>query len=603
MIKAKDSNEVKNFFLNRFSEIKSILQNNYDVQLITFGEKIHFNPDTLSFNEVRTNAEKLFSEPQQTLGNKPISAMIIFTDGIFNEGIHPISLAENISYPIYIAASGDTNIYKDIAIRKILHNKNVFLGNDFIVEVLLHSSDIKNEKIEVSIHENKNELSKKTLIINSDMQNINSVQFQLNANKAGYHSYKVSVSVIKDEKNIYNNTAYFIVHVIENKIKTLFLYSAPHPDISAIRQILHTSEQYATEAYSETSFNKNINDYDVILFHSPDPNYPLYKKCLQSNIPLMLITTSLHILQNQFLNIKQLSLQPTNETEAHLNTSFSAFSLTEDYKEFNNTLPILLTPYGEYTPIGETDILYYQKINNIITDLPLFFLIKNNVSKYAIFLGDGLWRWKMNNYQTRQNTEWFSHLITQTIRYLSIKRDKSPFKVHIPPTINENEPLQITAELLNESMQNITEPDVFLKLEDEAKHEYKYVFNKSNTNYFLNAGTLPAGEYTYKAHTQYKTKAYSQTGKLHIIPLSIEQNNLSAQHHLLKTLSQKTNGKLYLLKDSETILQDLSKNEDIKTIVTQTESYQYWIDNQWWFFIIVLLAITEWVIRRWHGIV
>lgn len=603
MIASKDSAEVKKFIKNNLPQLISHLSEKFDVQTITFGEKIHFNPDSIIFNDFKTNGENIFSETQQILGNKPISAMVMITDGIFNEGVHPVSLTNNVDFSIYTIGTGDTTIYKDIAVKKILHNKNVFIGNDFIVEVLLHTAHINNEKVKISISENNKELLSKELIINSPNENITSLQFQLNAEKGGHHTYKVTASVVKDEKNTQNNVAYFVINVIENKLKVLFLYSAPHPDISAIRQSLHQSEQYQTEVFSEQTFNKNINDYDVVVYHSPESNSPLFSKCLQSNIPMFIITTHLTPLQNKFLNITQNLPQQTNEIECTLNTSFSTFSTNDEYKEIVNQLPIIIAPYGNYAPAGEYQVLYYQKINQVLTELPLFFFTQTTNGKYAVFLGDGLWKWKMKNFQIKQNTEWFNHLITQSIRYLAIKRDKTPFKVYMPATINENEPLQVSAELYNEIMQPITEPDVFLILKDSSNHEYKFVFSKSSNNYFLNAGILPSGEYIYKAYTQYQSKEYIQTGKLHILPLSIEKNNLVAQHHLLKTIANKTSGKYFQLNEIEQLENNLLNDENIKIIAVEQDTYQYWIENKIWFFIIILLSLCEWIIRRWNGII
>ncbi len=604
MISVKDSQQVKDFFHSKLEELKNNLEDKFDIQTISFGEKNHFNPDSILFNEYKTNAENIFYEAQQTLGNKPINAMLMITDGIFNEGVHPVSLAENIDYPIYVIASGDTNVYSDISVKKVIHNKNVFIGNDFIAEVILNVSKVKEEKVKISIFENKTKIAEQEININSEQQVVIPVQFQLHASQGGYHTYKVTVSHIKQEKNFQNNTAYFVVHVIENKIKVLCLYSAPHPDISAIRQSLRVSEQYETDAYYDTEFNKNINDYDVIIYHSPLTNSLMYNKCIKSNIPLMIITTDLNAVKNVLLNVTQYIPQQMNEIETNLNLNFTTFTIHDEYKEISNSLPIILAPYGNYSPKGEYDILYHQKIHNVSTELPLFFFTHNLANKYAVFLGDGLWRWRMVNYQLKQNTDWFNHLIMQTIRYLAIRKNRNPFRVQIPTTINENEPLQVIAELTNETMQNITDPDVFLILEDSTKHQYKYVFNKSTSNYFLNVGTLPAGDYKYKAYTQYKSKEYTHTGKIYVLPMSLEKNNLTAQHHLLKALSNKTDGKFYYINNDVNIISnDILNDEEIKTTVTQSESYQYWIDNKYLFLCIILLAFSEWIIRRWHGII
>jgi hypothetical protein len=46
---------------------------------------------------------------------------------------------------------------------------------------------------------------------------------------------------------------------------------------------------------------------------------------------------------------------------------------------------------------------------------------------------------------------------------------------------------------------------------------------------------------------------------------------------------------------------DIEKNNSIKTILYQTFSTQPLIDKKWLFFIILLLLISEWFIRKYKG--
>lgn len=600
MIHSKDSLQVKNFFQTTWTQWKEKLQQKFDVQLITFGDKINFNPQQIKFNEQKTNVEDVFNELPQVFPQKTISAMLMITDGIFNEGNHPLSLSENINYPVYIIGTGDTTIYKDVFIKKISCNKTVFLGNDLKVDVLIQSLQIKNEKVKISLFENHQLIEQKETFVNGN--EVKEIPFLIHAEKPGYHTYKVILNNISDEKNIHNNTSYFVVNVVNDINKILITHSAPHPDISAIHQALKSYEQYSVEVLPEAMTPNKLSDYDIIIYHNFNGLSNNFDKYVNSGIPIFIISGNLYLLQNKWLSVKQLSTQ-FNETESILNTSFSDFTLTDEYKEICDNLPVIKAPYGNYAPLGNADVLFYQKINNVLTELPLFYLTQNTNGKYAVFLGDGLWRWRLANYQLKQNHEWFNHLISQTMRYLLTKKNNTPFKVEIPASIYENEPLKISAELKNESMQPITEPDVFMQLSDSNGNDYSFVFSKTTFNYTLNAGMLPAGEYRYKASTQYKGKNYTSSGTIHILPVSIEKSNMIANHSLLKSLTEKTHGKFFTLSEYHLITDELLNNKDIKTIVTQDESYQYWIDNKWWFVILMLILFTEWFIRRWNGTV
>ncbi len=604
MIGAKDSLDVKEFFQKDFDKFQKELSDKFDIQTVSFGEQLNFNPNKLLFNEYKTDADNIFYKTQKVFQNREISAMLFITDGIFNQGTHPASqIQQNLIYPIYCLAIGDTTLYKDVLIKKINHNKNVFIGNDFIAEVLIQYAHVNNESVKISLYLEDKLIAEKSVNLNSETTDIKTINFQINANKAGNNVYKVVVSKLKDEINSQNNIAYFSVNVIEDKTKVLIVYSAPHPDIAAISEVLSQTPQYEIKIIKENEYSFNQNNQDVIIYHRPT-NTSLLSNINKLGIPMFIISNQVEILKSNFLKVQQLLPNQYNESESATNTSFGSFALEYNNNGLKDDKPAVLSPYGDYTPSGgQADVLLYQKINGIITHLPLFYTLINGTGKYAVFLGDGLWRWKMFEYQQTRNYNWFGNFITQTIRFLSIRRDKSPFKLYIPFISYESDPIQIRAELYNESAQPITEPDVLISIQDSSNNQFKYVFNKATSSYYLDIGKLLAGNYTYKASCQYHGKDYVQSGKLRVLPLQLEKYDITANHDLLKIMCSKTDGKFYLLNQYHQFLDELNKNESFKTIISRHSEYTYWIENIWFFITLLILLTIEWIIRRWHGII
>jgi hypothetical protein len=85
------------------------------------------------------------------------------------------------------------------------------------------------------------------------------------------------------------------------------------------------------------------------------------------------------------------------------------------------------------------------------------------------------------------------------VMYLSVKGDKSFFRVKAGNTFLESEPVEFTAEVYNKSYELINDPEVSLMISDENGRNYPFVMTKTGKNYFLNAGNFPAGDYTVEA--------------------------------------------------------------------------------------------------------
>ena len=89
----------------------------------------------------------------------------------------------------------------------------------------------------------------------------------------------------------------------------------------------------------------------------------------------------------------------------------------------------------------------------------------------------------MQNYLRAQNTDAFDEIVNQMALYLAAKGDKSLFRVHAEELYNENNTVEITAEVYNESHELITTPDVKFKLKDAEGKEYTSQFSKQNNSY------------------------------------------------------------------------------------------------------------------------
>jgi len=95
--------------------------------------------------------------------NQNIGAVILATDGLYNEGSDPQYESKNFKSIIYTVALGDTTPKRDLLIGNVNYNKTAFLGNDFEVEVLAEAYQSKGEPKRLPLSEDGKKAAAKNI--------------------------------------------------------------------------------------------------------------------------------------------------------------------------------------------------------------------------------------------------------------------------------------------------------------------------------------------------------------------------------------------------------------------------------------------------------
>lgn len=62
------------------------------------------------------------------------------------------------------------------------------------------------------------------------------------------------------------------------------------------------------------------------------------------------------------------------------------------------------------------------------TDYPLWIFSRQGERKISIFVGEGLWKWRMHDFADHGNNEIFNELIGKTVQYLTVRKRKVYFE-------------------------------------------------------------------------------------------------------------------------------------------------------------------------------
>jgi len=581
----------------------------YDVKTYSFSDTVQTGLDFTAKGKL-SNATALVHQINDELLNRNVGAVIIASDGIFNRGGNPLYELNKIKAPIYTIALGDTIPKRDVLIANINYNNLVYLDNEFTLEIQVQAFESNGETTLLTVLENGKKVKEQPIKI-ANNSFVKEVQVKLKANKIGVQKYTVSLSQVKNEITTKNNTQTIFVEVIDGRQKVLIASEAPHPDIAAFKQTIANNKHYeVTVAIGDELEAIDPKQYSLaILYQLPGTGnsaLPLLNKLNESQIALWYVIgaqsnlTALNQLQ------KAITFGRTNgalkEILPYQDDNFTAYQIAPELlKQIANYAP-LQVPFASLSVNGNYQALLKQKIGKVNTQSPLLFFTVVNNKKIGFLVGEGIWKWKLEEAKSEQSYPLVNELIAKTVQYLAVKDDKRKFKVYSSKsTYEENENVILNATLYNDAFEAVNGPEVKVIIKNDVGKQYNYTFSANGLAYRLDAGTLPQGNYTYEAAVNLGNQKYTAKGAFYINALIAEYQQTTANHQLLNTMAAQSNGKMIMPANVLSIADELEKSGKVKTISYEDRKYEQLINLKWLFGLIIILWSTEWFFRKRNG--
>lgn len=604
LVAGKDSLFYKKEYKQNLQQLIDELNDKYEVRLYSFAEKIKelTVADSLTFNEKQTDISAMFNEIETRYSNRNIGALILASDGLYNKGANPVYSSDKIKVPVYTIALGDTTIKKDIILVKVEHNRLAYLGNKFPMEIIVNAKQLNGKATTLSVTKGGALLFTQTINFNSDAFTT-TIPVLLEAKETGLQRYTIKLSTVPEEVNAINNISTVFIDVLDTRQKVLILAAAPHPDIAAIKESIEGNQNYEVESFTTDNFDKPLKKYNLLILHQVPNSTNSAKKIIDeinlSNIPVWVFSGASTILKKDLSILS--SSQKTNECEAVLEENFPLFTISDELRKAIKYFPALVCPYGTYPAGKSSNVLFYQRIGIVDTKNPLLVFNTEGENKTAIFSGEGIWKWRLQDFASNGNHNLFDELISKTVQYLSVKVDRSYFKIISKNNFFENEAIELEAEVYNESYELINEPEINLTIINSENKKFLYTFSKTATAYRLNAGMMPMGEYKFEAKVKVGAKIYTQQGSFSVSPLQVELTNTIADHQLLYSLSDKHDGEMIYPDALKVIAEKLNSRTDIKSVSYSQKKLSDLINLKWIFFLLLALLSFEWFIRKRNG--
>jgi hypothetical protein len=540
---------------------------------------------------------------------KNLAGIVLVSDGIYNSGTSPLYLPMRI--PVYAVGVGDTTERVDLSLKNIAFNKIAYQGNRFPVRAEVLVRGLSNQPVTVSLWRGGKMLAKQTE--NSGTQSLLSFDFQAEATDKGIQRLDVVVETNPSETNTKNNRSGIFVEVVEGRKKILLVAPAPHPDIKAIRSVVEKNSNYEFHLHIPGVKEANPSllqpgNVDLVIFQQAvdvtGKTLAIYNQFLKSQTAFVAMLTSRSNLRQlaangipvAFENVGQL-----DEVTPSINDQFRDFTFSEDINTIFSKYPPIQVPFGKFNYPPTAQVLLWQRIGSVSTNRPLLFSLDEGGRKMAVLLGEGIWKWRLNEFDDFASTERFDEVFGKLIQYLSTKEEKKKFRSFpIQNEFTDAEPIIFESQVFNDLFEPVYGNRVNLELRDEQGviKNYDYVLSQGSQRYRI--GSLQEGVYRYKASTELNNKKEEVRGEFLVSKQNLEALNLTADFGLLRKLTDETGGKFYTADQISRLSNDI-RNTKRKGIIHSEDSFNSIINLKAVFFLLLLLVSAEWFTRKFLG--
>ena len=244
----------------------------------------------------RTNLKLSVESVLDHLSGIPLSAIVLFSDGISTEGptekLSEVSkTAQKKGVPLYIVSLGSQEPSLDIALHGLSFPEVAFVGDPIVFSADLECHGLKNRIVEVQLRnrDSKRVLQSKKIAVNSaDLTE--KIELVHTPETDGDFDFAIEAIPVAKESNVENNKLQAHVHIHREKLKVLLFDMIPRYEYRYLKNFLereptvelHTVLQDADLEFVEDdrtaielkgrfpTQKKKLSEYDAIVFGDVD---------------------------------------------------------------------------------------------------------------------------------------------------------------------------------------------------------------------------------------------------------------------------------------------------------------------------------------------
>lgn len=600
----------KDSLLNELSKFEEV-QNGLEVEMVAFDNKL-ISIDSLSLHGERTNYQNTLSELENRYEGRLVEEVVFLSDGIVNDGRKEL-VNSSLSPVFNTVGLGGVSLVKDLKVRGLFHNQKVVFGNEFPLNVEVQMDDLRRQQSEVKIYFQGEEVHSE-IVKPTKTREVFKINCKLKADSIGVQELRVVCSRVEGERLLKNNVRSSYVEIIEEKQSVVIVYNSPHPDVSALASCYESDKNFQISTLSYVDFlsklpmNDSLADPDLlVLFGLPDEKSIVLalKERLKS------YNGAYWHCFNEQMDQKITDLLPFgvkkryeryDEAQPQISPQFSLFEFSEEERQLFSNVPPLSVPFGEYVYSSSFKAVLNQKIKGVKTEFPLLMVSQGLQNKTAWLSGEGIWKWRMQEvkYSIDGTAPVFDGFVKKVGAYLMSGSGEKGVSMIYNKIYAKGEQVLLRIELFNEAGQLTTQPAVnlYLKLNDGPSTKQECLVSEGS--YQKDFGVLPVGKYGLELSYEFNGKKITKKGGFVVEETSIEQQNLVADFDYLKRMAEQSGGGYFHVSELDQLIDEINEKEHQKQ--SYFESFEEYLkDKMWLLYLLMIVFVLEWLIRKWNG--
>ncbi len=593
------SKSVRNYDLR--SQLKEFISNhnkNIDVKTFHFSDKVY---DGLpqNYNGKETNINSVFEFVKKKYLRKNVEGLLLISDGIINLGKNPVYNESVNIFPVHCVGVGDTSQITDIRIENVNYNPVSFQNSIVTLELIVSADNLLGNNFDAKLISNGKNIQSFNFLVN-EKDFYKKIIYKVELDSSGLNQFKFKLDSFENEKIISNNSFDITIDVIESEYKILMLYDHVHPDAITIGKSLESDINVDFKILSVSEENIQFSGSDLILFSGVQVLEKLIcEKIKKSEIPLLFLSNNGEdLFKNFFDNISLNLVDNFFEVRPSLDTNFSSFKIDRNLiNQFKNG-PSLSTNYLKISGIKRPDIIFKQNVNGITNDNPLILIERDGVSK-GIILAQNFWRQRMYDYKSNENYLKFDKFVLDVCKSLILSSRKNKISVDYDKIVGINSKFNLKVKKFNKNFELDNNEDLYFECTNKFGDTIKKKITKNKDYYQLNLKLESIGKYKFKVFSD-DTSSYHSSSFV-VEDIDYENKFALANHKLLKQLSEKSEGTFHNYTEFKLLNEFISKKKFVSESEIESVNTEDIKKNEWILLILLLLIITEILIRRTSG--
>ena len=576
------------------------LNDKFDLSFYSFGSNLR-DSDSLTFTKKNTNISRALGSVNELFKNQTAPTLLI-TDGNQTIGSDYEFTSPELTNEVFPIILGDSITYTDIKIELLNTNRYAFLKNQFPVEVLLVYAGESSINSEFIVQQGNSIIYKEKLSFSLN-DNTKTISFTIPALDVGLQKYKAQILPLQDEKNTTNNRKQFAVEVIDQATNVLVISEITHPDLGAFKKAITTNDQRRVTFKRPSEAISILNDYQIVLLYQPDRNfrgvYSEIAKLKKNTFVITGLQTDWNFLNNIQENyIKNVNNQ-SEDVSGSLNPNYGTFAI--DDIGFASLKP-LKTLFGDLEILAPHDIVLEQYIDGIASESPMLVTMEVDGVRHAIWDGENIWKWRAQCFIDTDSFEDFDDFFGKTIQYLASNKRRSRLEVTNEGYYYNNNSIKVSAQYFDQNFIFDSRASLLITVTNsETKDKIVLPMLLKNNFYDIDLNSLSAGEYQYTVAVSDQT--VMRSGNFTILDFDVEEQFLNADVTKLDRLATNTGGKAFFITETSEILSALIKDDSFQLTQKRAQKVVPLIDWKYLLGIIVFLLTSEWLLRKYNGLI